>query len=388
MGNYKKIGLRKSYLIFGAPDVGEREIAEVVDSLKSGWLSTGKKVAIFESMVSKRLGVKYAKALNSCTAGLHLSLIAAGIKRGDEVITTPLTFAATANVIVHVGAKPVFVDVDPKTGNIDPKHIRKRITKRTRAIIPVHLCGRPCEMDEIIDIGRTFKLKIIEDAAHAFGATYKGKPIGSIGDFTCFSFYVTKNLVTGEGGMVTTNNKKAASLIEQYGLHGMSRGAWKRYSDHGFKHYTIEVPGYKYNMMDIQAGMGIVQLGRFNQMQKRRSAIWKRYLKELSNLPIILPPSVPDYMTHALHLFTILVKSERDKIVHALHNEGIGTGIHFLSLHIHPYYRKTFGYKRKDFPNALYISDRTISLPLSSKLTDRDVSDVVAAVRKVIAYYS
>lgn len=373
---------RKSYLTFGSPDVGKEEIAQVVDSISSGWLSTGKKVALFESLVSRRLNVKFAKALNSCTAALHLSLIAAGVGAGDEVITSPLTFAATANVIMHVGAKPVFVDVDRATGNIDPREIEKHITKKTKAIIPIHLYGRPCEMDEIMHIARKHNLAVVEDAAHAFGARYRGKNIGRIGDFTCFSFYVTKNLVTGEGGMVTTNHKKAARIIEQYGLHGMSHGAWNRYSDSGYKHYTIEVPGYKYNMMDLQAGMGIVQLRRFNQMQKRRKIIWTRYMKELADLPVMLPPPIPDYMTHALHLFTILVDKGRDRIVYDLHKRGIGTGIHFLSLHVHPYYRKTFDLHRQDYPNALYISDRTISLPLSSKLSDRDVSDVIRAVKE------
>lgn len=380
--------IRTSYLTFGAPDVGQPEIDQVVDSMRSGWLSTGKKVAQFESLVSSYIGSRFAKALNSCTAALHLSLIASGIGPGDEVITSPITFAATANVIVHIGAKPVFVDVDKSTGNINPTHIARAITKKTRAIIPIHLYGRPCEMDEIMSLAQKHNLVVIEDAAHAFGATYKGKKIGTIGDFTCFSFYVTKNLVTGEGGMVTTNNKKASEIIEQYGLHGMSRGAWKRYSDHGFKHYTIVVPGFKYNMMDLQAGMGIVQLSRFEAMQRRRKEIWKTYMKELSDLPVILPPPVPNSMTHALHLFTILVDKKRDEIVQALHKEGIGTGIHFISLHIHPYYKKTFGFKRKDFPNAINISDRTISLPLSSKLTNQDVSDVVAAVRKVIKVYT
>lgn len=382
----------KKYLTFGAPDIGREEIREVADTIRSGWISTGPKVAKFEDMMATYLKCRYAKAVNSCTAALHLALIAAGIGKGDEVITTPLTFSATANVILHVGATPVFVDVDQVTGNIDPTEIEKHITQKTKAIIPVHLYGRPCRMDAIMALAKRHRLVVIEDAAHAFGASFQGKKIGTIGDASCFSFYVTKNLVTGEGGMVTTNKTSWARTIEMYALHGMSRGAWRRYSDAGYSHYLIEVPGYKYNMMDIQAAMGIVQLRKFPEMQRQRAIIWKKYLEAFADLPLILPaPAEPDTV-HAQHLFTVLVDLSkvrvcRDDMLQALHKENIGVGVHFVSLHVHPYYKKRFGFKKHDFPNALYHSERTISLPLSSRLTNRDVEDVIAAVRKVFLYY-
>lgn len=384
--------IRKTYLTFGAPDIGKKEIAHVVESLRIGWLSTGPKVGQFEQEVCRYLGARWGKAVNSATAAMHLSLLVSSIGPGDEVITTPLTFASTANVILHVGATPIFVDVDKATGLINESLIRPALTKKTKAIVPVHLYGRPCEMDIIMRYAKQYHLTVVEDAAHAFGARYKGKSIGTVGDFTCFSFYVTKNIVTGEGGMVTTSKKSQAALIEKYALHGMSRGAWRRYSDTGYKHYLIEVPGYKYNMMDIQAGIGLAQLDRFDAMQKKRQDIWNRYMRELSDLPLTLPSRVPTHMTHALHLFTILVslerlKASRDRIVEALHQEGIGTGIHFIALHLHPYYKKRFSFERSSFPNARFISDRTISLPLSSRLAKEDVSDVIAGVKKVLTYY-
>ena len=385
--------IRQKYLTFGAPDIGREEIREVTDTLKSGWISTGPKVARFEGLVGQYLKCRFVKAVHSCTAALHLSLIAAGIGKGDEVITTPLTFSATANVILHVGAIPIFADVDPVTGNIDPKEIEKHITKHTKAIIPVHLYGRPCRMDTIMAIAKRHKLVVIEDAAHAFGASFQGKNVGTIGDATCFSFYVTKNLVTGEGGMVTTSRAPWVSKIEMYALHGMSRGAWKRYSDAGYSHYLIEVPGYKYNMMDLQAALGVVQLKKFPVMQKRRAVIWQRYLEAFKDLPLMLPAPAESDTVHAQHLFTVLanlskLRVDRNQILQALHKENIGVGVHFISLHVHPYYRKRFGFKKRDFPNALYHSDRTISLPLSSRLTNQDVDDVIAAVRKVFLHYT
>lgn len=383
---------RDKYLIFGAPFLGEEEITEVENSLRSGWLSTGPKVAQFENNIKKYLGCRHALALNSCTAAMHLSLIAAGVGRGDEVITTPLTFSATANVILHVGAKPVFVDVEKATGNIDAKLIERYITKKTKAIMPVHLYGRPCEMDTITGLAKKYNLFVIEDAAHAFGASYKGKKIGTISDFTCFSFYVTKNLITGEGGLVTTGKKKWAELITMYALHGMSKGAWRRYSDAGYSHYLIQVPGYKYNMMDLAAAIGIHQLRKFNTMQAKRAQIWETYNKGLQGLPIDLPAPTENGNIHAFHLYTIQLhleklKVNRDFILQALHKENIGTGVHFISLHMHPFYKKLFNFKKDDFPNAAYISDRTISLPLSAKLSEKDINDVILALRKVLLHY-
>lgn len=386
------VPIRKNFLTFGKPKVGNAEIREVVDSLRSGWLGTGPKVGKFEEMVRGYVGAKYAIALNSCTAGLHLSLLACGIKKGDEVITTPMTFAATANVIEHVGAKPVFADIDLASMNIDPLQIEKKLTKRTKAIIPVHMAGRPCEMDSIIKIAKKYKLIVIEDAAHAFGAENHGKKIGTIGDLTVFSFYVTKNLITGEGGMVTTNNKKYDNFIRVNCLHGLDKGAWKRYSQAKFKNYQVISPGYKYNMMDLQAAMGIHQLKRFPAMQERRAEIWNRYNNAFADLPVELPAPTEKDRVHALHLYTLLLKTEklnisRDFFLQALHKENIGAGVHFLSLHVHEYYKKRFGFHTSDFPNALFYSDRTLSLPLSAKLTNSDVEDVIAAVRKVLTYF-
>ena len=384
--------VRKKFLVFGSPKIGRAEIKEVVDSLRSGWLGTGPKVTKFENLIAGYTGAKYAIALNSATAGMHLSLIACGVKAGDEVITSPMTFAATANVVEHIGATPVFVDIDLSSMNIDPGKIEAKITKKTRAIMPVHMAGRPCRMNKIKKIAARYNLKIIEDAAHAMGAKFKNKSIGTIGDVTAFSFYVTKNLITGEGGMVTTNNKKIAETIRVYSLHGMSKDAWKRYSDAGFKHYLIEVPGYKYNMMDLQAAIGIHQFYNFEKNQKRRRTIWDFYNNSFRDLPLITPADPDPDTEHAYHLYTILVdidklKVSREEIQQVLHAENIGLGIHFISLHFHPYYKDKYRLKRGDFPNSEFVSDRTISLPFSAKLTDKDARDVVKAVKKVLKYY-
>jgi len=385
--------MRKDFLVFGSPLIGQEEIDEVVDSLKSGWLSTGPKVARFEALFKNYIGAAYALALNSCTAGLHLSMIVAGLKEGDEVITTPMTFGATANAILHSRAKPVFADISLPSMNINPENIEAQITDKTKAIVPVHFAGRPCDMQSIKAIAQKHHLIIIEDAAHALEATYHGQKVGTIGDLTVFSFYVTKNLVTGEGGMITTGNGAYAEMIQTYALHGMSKGAWKRYSDEGFKHYRIVYPGFKYNMMDIQAALGIHQLSRTESSLKRREEIWHRYDHAFQNLPLDVPPPPEEDTTHARHLYTILLKldeltADRDTIQQALYEEKIGTGIHFIALHLHPYYQETFGYKRSDYPNATYVSERTISLPLSAKLTDEDVTDVIKAVTKVLTNYT
>jgi len=384
--------MRKDFLIFGSPQIEQEEIDEVVDSLRSGWISTGPKVAKFEELFKDYIGSKHALALNSCTAGLHLSMIVAGLKPGDEVITTPMTFAATGNSIIHSGAKPVFVDISLPSMNIDPDSIEEKITPKTKAILPVHLAGRPCQMKKIKEIAQKYHLLLIEDAAHALEATYHGKKIGTIGDLTVFSFYVTKNLVTGEGGMITTENDTYAEKIQIYALHGMSKGAWRRYSDEGFKHYQIVYPGFKYNMMDLQAALGIHQLQRIEKYRMRREEIWQRYDDAFQNLPLETPPLSQENTRHARHLYTILLrleelKEDRDTIQQALYQENIGTGIHFISLHLHPYYQKTFGYKNNNFPNAAYVSERTISLPLSAKLTDEDVNDVIKAATKVLKKY-
>lgn len=381
--------MRKDMLIFGSPAIEEDEIEEVSKTIRSGWLGTGPKVHQFEDIFQNYTGAKYAMALNSCTAGLHLALIVAGLRPGDEVITTPMTFCATANAIIHAGGKPVFVDVQKETMNIDPDLIEEAITPKTKMILPVHFAGRPCDMDRIMDIARRHDLMVIEDAAHCIEGWYKGKKIGNIADVTCFSFYVTKNIVTGEGGMVTTNREVWADKIKMYGLHGMSKNAWSRYSDEGFKHYQVVFPGFKYNMMDIQASIGIHQMKRVGQYLKRREEIWEKYDQAFSDLPVMVPALPEQDTTHARHLYTLLIdidkiKMSRDNFQQRLYEMNVGTGIHFISLHLHDYYRKTYGYKPNDFPNAKFISDRTVSLPLSAKLSDEDVEDVISTVREAL----
>jgi dTDP-4-amino-4,6-dideoxygalactose transaminase len=381
---------REDYLIFGNPLIEEPEIQEVVDTLRSGWLGTGPKVARFEDLFKDYIGSQFALALNSCTAGLHLAMVVSGIRQGDEVVTSPLTFCATANAIVHTGATPVFVDVQRDTMNIDPNKIEEAITPRTRAIIPVHFAGRPCDMDAIMDIAKRHDLLVIEDAAHCIEGWYKGRKIGNIGDISCFSFYVTKNIVTGEGGMVTTNKEVWADKIKMYGLHGLSKDAWKRYSDDGFVNYQVIFPGFKYNMMDIQASLGIHQMKRVDHYMNRREEIWEQYNKAFSNLPVICPIELEKDTVHARHLYTLLldidrIGKSRNELQQELHDLNIGTGIHFISIHLHDYYRKTYGFKPLDFPNANFISERTISLPLSPKLSKRDVEDVITAVKHIFA---
>ena len=373
---------RDPYLIFGSPRIEDDEIAEVVDSLRSGWISTGPKVARFEELFTKYIGCRFSRATSSCTAGLHLAMLVAGLKPGDEVVTTPLTFAATANAILHAGGAPVFVDVNPETSNIDPDKIEEKITDRTRILLPVHLTGRPCEMDRILEIAKRHNLLVIEDAAHAIEAHYHGKKIGTIADLAVFSFYVTKNITTAEGGMVTTNRADWAEMIERYALHGLSRGAWKRYSDDGFKHYEVVVPGFKYNMMDIQAALGIKQLEKIDAYLQRREAIWQKYDEAFATAPIQTPPPPEQDTIHARHLYVVRLcldrlRATRDEIVTALHQKGIGTGIHYRSLHLHSYYKERFGYQSTDYPHALDYSNSAISLPLSAKLTDKDVDDVI-----------
>jgi dTDP-4-amino-4,6-dideoxygalactose transaminase len=381
--------MRKDFLIFGSPAIDQAEIDEVVATLRSGWIGTGPRVARFEEMFREYIGATHAIAVNSCTAALHLSMVVSGVGPGDEVITTPMTFCATANSIVHTGARPVFVDVEPDTGNIDPSRIEDAITSRTKALVPVHYAGRPCRMDKIEAIARRHGLLVIEDAAHAIEAADHGRKIGTIGDLTCFSFYVTKNVVTAEGGMVTTDNPDFAAKIKMYGLHGMSKDAWKRFSDEGYRHYEVLFPGFKYNMTDIQAALGLHQLGRISRNAERRKAIWTRYDEAFADLPLVRPAPIEDGIVHSRHLYTVLVKSEvigktRDQVLNELIRLNIGTGVHYTALHLHPYYREAFGHKPGNFPNAEYIGDRTLSLPLSAKLTDPEVEDVIAAVRTVV----
>jgi dTDP-4-amino-4,6-dideoxygalactose transaminase len=380
---------RSDYLIFGSPRIEEDEIAEVVDSLRACWLGTGPKVARFEADFAAYVGSPYAHALNSCTAGLHLSMLVAGVGPGDEVIVPVMTFAATANAVVHTGATPVFVDVELDSFNMDPAKVEAAVTEKTKAIVPVHFAGRPCRMDEILAIAAKHGLLVIEDCAHAIESQYHGKHCGTLGDMGCFSFYATKNVVTGEGGMVTTAREDWARDLEVWGLHGLSRGAWARFSDAGYKHYQVVGPGYKYNMMDLQAAIGFRQLAKVEDYAVIRRHIWQRYMDAFADLPLILPSPEDPGTVHARHLFQVLLKLEdvsisRDEFQYELHKRNIGTGIHYVSLHLHPYYAERFGFKPDDFPVSKFISDRTLSLPLSAKLTDDDVEDVISAVREAL----
>ncbi len=381
---------KDNFLIFGAPAIEDAEIEEVIASLKSGWLGTGPKVARFEEDFKKYKEVPYAAAVSSCTAAMQLSLLAAGLKSGDEVLTTALTFCATVNSIIHTGATPVLADVDPVTMNLDPEQVQRKITSRTRAILPVHFAGRPCDMDALGDIADRHDLTIIEDCAHAIETEFHGKKAGTFGDFGCFSFYVTKNIVTGEGGMVLARQKDDIARIKVLGLHGMSKDAWRRFSDEGYKHYDVVAAGFKYNMMDLQAAIGIHQLKRVERYWQRRHEIWQKYNQALSDLPVGLPADPEPGTRHAYHLYTILVNEHqagigRDAFLGAITEQNIGVGVHYLSVPEHSYYQQTFGWRPDDYPEAMRIGRQTISLPLSPKLSDQDVADVIAAVKAVLA---
>jgi len=311
------------------------------------------------------------------------------VKPGDEVITTPLTFCATVNAIIHAGATPVLADVDPATLNIDPTQVEAKITPQTKALLPVHFAGRPCEMDRLSEIAQRHNLKLIEDCAHAIETEYKGRKAGTFGDFGCFSFYVTKNVVTGEGGMVLTQREEDAAHIKRLALHGMSKDAWKRFSDEGYKHYSVVECGFKYNMMDLPAAIGIHQLQRVEISWQRRQEIWEQYNKALAQLPIGLPPAPELDTRHAYHRYTIQVDEaktgiSRDAFLDAMTAHNIGVGVHYLSIPEHPYYQQTFGWKPEDYPNAMQIGRQTVSLPLSAKLTDEDVAEVIHAVQQII----
>lgn len=376
---------RQELLTFGAPFIGDEEIQEVVACLRSGWIGTGPRVAEFEKQFRDYRGTRHAVAVNSCTAGLHLSLLACGLKPGDEVITTPMTFCATVNAIIHAGLKPVLADVDPRTQNIDAREVEKRITPRTRAILAVHFAGRPCDMGALVHIAQAHDLKIIEDCAHATEALYDGRPVGSFGDFGCFSFYVTKNMTTGEGGMVVTNNDEAQAKVKMLALHGLTRDAWNRFGGEGYKHYEVMECGFKYNMTDLQAAIGIHQLRRLEQNWHRREAIWNRYASELARLPVTLPAPPAANTKHSFHLFTLLIDPQtcgvtREEFVQNMTRCKIGVGVHYVSVPEHPYYQRTFGWVPEDFPHAARIGRQTVSIPLSAKITDQDVADVIEAV--------
>ena len=380
---------RASFLPFCVPHIGDREIEEVVATLRSGWITTGPRTKEFEKLFGQYVGARHAIAVSSCTAALHIALAATGVGPGDEVITSPLTFCSTANVVIHLGATPVFADICDDY-NIDPAELRKRITPRTRAIIPVHHSGQPCRMDEILGCAAEHRLPVIEDAAHATGAAYRGRMIGSIGDVTAFSFYAIKNMTTAEGGMITTDDDELAEQMRILSLHGISKDAWKRYGSTGSWYYEVTCPGYKCNMTDIQAALGIHQLDRLPGFLEVRRRYARMYDEMLGGMPEISVPVVHPDVHHARHLYVIRLNLEclaidRGEFIEELRSEKIGASVHFIPVHLHPYYRERYGYARGDFPVAESTYDRIISLPLCPKMTEEDLGDVVAAVKRIAA---
>lgn len=382
----------QKFLPFALPEIGEEEIQEVVDALRSGWVTTGPKTKQFESDFSTYLGGGNLESIsvNSATAGLHLALEALGVGPGDEVITTTYTFTATGEVIRYLGAHPVFVDIDPKTFNIDPKKIEEKITPKTKAIIPVHFAGLACEMDEIIRIARKYNLRIVEDAAHALPTRYKGNLIGTLEtDITVFSFYATKTITTGEGGMIVTRNPDLAKRMKIMRLHGISRDAFDRYtSTKPAWYYEVVAPGFKYNLTDIASSMGIHQLKKADKFQQRRQEMAEFYNKELSDLPIELPPAAKNAEDlHAWHLYVIrlnTVKISREAFIAKMAEMGIGTSVHFIPLHLQPYWKETYNLVSSDFPNAMSNFENAVSLPLYTKMTAEDQHRVVTAVREIL----
>jgi dTDP-4-amino-4,6-dideoxygalactose transaminase len=380
--------MRSSFLVFGAPCLGPQETDEVLDTIRSGWLGTGPKTHRFEKEFAAYLGIEHCVALGSCTAALHLSMLAAGIGPGHEVIVPAMTFCATANAVIHAGATPVFADVLPQAMTLDPADVEHRITPRTRALLPVHFHGRPADMDALRAIASRRKLLIIDDAAHAVEALYNGRHMGRLADISCFSFYITKNMTTVEGGMIATRNSDWADRIKVLALHGMSRDAWARFSDAGYRHYQVVDAGYKYNMTDLQASFGLHQLQRLESNLARRETIWNTFNSAFKSLPLLLPPDPEPNTRHSRHLYAVRVTPEtgldRDSLMHELYRRNIGTGVHYTALHLHTYYREKYGYKPGDFPNAEAIGASTLSLPLSAGMSDRDVGDVIEAVREIL----
>ena len=384
--------MRPTFLPFSPPAVGEEEIAAVVETLRSPWITTGPRTKQFETEFCQYLGAPAGLALNSCTAALHTALVTLGIGPGDEVITTPITFAASANVIEHVGAKPVLADVEPDTLNIDPAKVAAAVTPRTKAIVPVHYTGHPVDLDPIEETARRHQLTVLEDAAHALPAKYKGRWIGGGTNPVAFSFYATKNLTTAEGGLLT-GTQDFLDRARVVSLHGMSRDAWKRYEKGGTWKYDIVLPGFKYNMTDVAAAMGLVQLKRLASFQQRREQIVAKYNAAFSKEPSLQAPIARRDVTHAWHLYVLRLNLDRwsitrDQFVDELKDRNIATSVHFIPLHMHSYYRNKYGYKPSDLPVAAENFDRIISLPLHPGLTDQDAQDVIDAVLDVAAKHA
>lgn len=380
---------QEDYLPFSRPSISEEAINEVVACIRSGWITTGPRVKQFEEDLKAYCGAPQVLCLTSATAGLHLVLTAMKLRPGDEVITTPMTFAATLNTIVLSGGRPVCVDVEPGTYNIDVTKVATAVTKKTRAIMPVHFAGLPVDLDPLYDIANKHGLRVIEDAAHAIGTEYKGRRIGSFGDIQVFSFHPNKNMTTGEGGCVACRDEQLAADIALLRFHGMDREAWNRFGKKGSQHYEIIAPGYKYNMMDMQAALGLHQLKALDGFIDRRTQLALRYQKAFAGWQELSLPQAPAYRhRHAWHLYTPLINPDaagmdRDAFMQALKERNIGTGLHYRAVHLYPFYREQYGFKRGDFPNAETISDRIVSLPLFPAMTDADQDRVIAAMKDV-----
>ena len=388
--------MTNDFLPFARPDIGEEEIAEVADSLRSGWLTSGPKTKQFEEAFASFVGAPHALAVNSGTAALHLALEAIGLCDGEYVITTPFTFTATAEVVRYIGAHPLFADIDPMTMNIDPARVAevaaKAVTegRKVRAILPVHYAGLPCDLDALRGVAGKYSMKIVEDAAHAFPAAYRGRNIGRIGDLTAFSFYATKPLAIGEGGMVTTADDEYAKRIKTMRLHGISRDIWDRYSASKPNwYYEVVAPGYKYNLTDVASSIGIHQLRKAERFRKRREEIAARYTHAFQGLPVIPPPRPPEGDVHSWHLYVIRLRLEmlrigRDRFIERMAGKGIGTSVHFIPLHLHPYWKEKYGFRPDDFPVALETYRCCVSLPIYTRMTDAEVERVIDSVKGIL----
>jgi dTDP-4-amino-4,6-dideoxygalactose transaminase len=384
---------RETFLPYCRPSVSQEEIDEVSEVLRSGWLTSGPKVIEFEERFKDYIGCNEAVATNSCTAGLHLSLMALNIGRGDKVITSPMTFASTANVIVNVGASPVFADIEKETLNIDCDKVLDATSNETKAIMPVHYAGNPCNMNRIMKFADEKRIGIVEDAAHAVGATYAGKKIGTFGTSTSFSFYVTKNMTTGEGGMITTSHRDFADKTRMLRMHGIDKDAWKRYHRGGNWFYEVKYAGYKYNMTDVQAALGLVQLRKLDEFNARRQQMAHHLTKGLQGIPEVTLPHSTENSERVWHLYPILLdienlKIDRDEFIKALLAENIGVSVHFIPVHRHPFYRKRYNFSKEDFPVANWAYERLVSLPLYPLMTEDDMDDVLIAVEKIVKYYA
>lgn len=384
---------REKFIPYNVPNITDIEINEVVDTLKSGWIAKGPRTMEFEKEFAAYVGAKYALGLNSCTAALHVALLSKGIGAGDEVITTPMTFASTASTIIHTGATPVFADIDYSTGCIDPTEIEKKITSKTKAIVPVHYSGEVCDLDKIYDIADKHNLFVSEDAAHALWSRYKGRLIGNkLQGTASYSFYATKNLATGDGGMLVTDDEEIIEKARIFAGQGMSRNAWNRYAKGGSWKYDIVEPGFKYNMFDIQAALGLKQLSRLEEMQANRLRIAAKFQEAFGKIDAIEPPFVPDYATHCWHLYIIrivpeLLTIDRDQFIVELNARNVGTSVHFIPVHLMSAYQNRFGCKKGDFPNTEKHFDRIISLPLYPTMTDEETQYVIDAVTDIVEKY-